>query len=58
VFIDSATNHAFLKCNNFSTLSCLVIRKVNISIIYGTTNIFEGFRKAIILLRRSLIKTY
>jgi len=34
------------------------MREVNISIISGTTNIFEGSIKAIILQPRSLIETY
>ena len=37
--IDSATTHTILKSNKF--FSCLVMREVNVSIIYSTTNIFE-----------------
>jgi len=35
-FVDSASTHAFLKSNNIF-FSCLVMRKVNINIGYGTT---------------------
>ena len=31
----------------------LVMRDINVSIIYNTANIFKGFEKAIILLPRS-----
>ena len=48
--IDSATTYTILKSNKF--FSCLIVRDINVSIIYSTTNIFEGFRKTIILLPR------
>jgi len=51
--INSATTHTILKSNKFC--SCLVMRELNISIISSTTNIFEGSKRAIILLPRSLI---
>jgi len=54
--IDRATTHTILKSNTF--FSCLVMREVNVSIIYSTTNIFEASRRATILLPRSLIETY
>jgi len=38
--------------------SSLVMREVNLNIISSTTNIFEGSRRASILLPRSLIETY
>jgi len=34
------------------------MRDINVSIIYSTTNIFEGSRRAIILLPRSWIEIY
>jgi len=49
--IDSATTYTILKSNTF--FSCLVMRDINVSIIYITTYIFEGSRRAIILLPRS-----
>jgi len=54
--IDSATTHTILENNKF--YSCLVIWEVNVSIISSTTNIFEGSRKANILLPKSLTETY
>jgi len=54
--IDSVTTHTILKSNKF--FSCLVMWEVNVSIISSTINIFEGSRRATILLPRSLIKTY
>jgi len=36
------------------SLSCLVMRDINVNIIYIITNIFEGSEKAIILLPRKL----
>jgi len=35
----------------------LIVRDINVSIIYSTTNIFEGSRRAIILLLRYYIET-
>jgi len=49
--IDSATTRTIFKSNKF--FSCLVMQDVNVSIIYSTTNIFEGSRRDIILLPRS-----
>jgi len=49
--IDSATTYTILKSNKF--FSCLIVRDINVSIIYSTTNIFEGSRRAIIFLPRS-----
>jgi len=49
--IDSATTYTILKSINF--FSCLVMRDINVSIIYSTTNICEGSERAIILLPRS-----
>jgi len=54
--IDSATTYIILKSNKF--FSCLVIWDINVSIIYSTTNIFEGSGRVIILLPRSWIETY
>jgi len=54
--IDSATIYTILKSNKF--FSCLIIRDINVSIIYSTTNKFEGSGRTIILLPRSLIETY
>jgi len=54
--INSATTYTILKSNKF--FSCLVMSEVNISIIYSITNIFEGSKRATILLSRSLIETY
>jgi len=54
--IDSATIYTILKSNKF--FSCLIIRDINVSIIYSTTNKFEGYGRAIILLLRSWIETY
>jgi len=54
--INSATTHTILKSNNF--FSCLVMREVNVSIISNTTNIFEGSRRATILVPTTLIETY
>jgi len=54
--IDSTTTYTILKGNNF--FSSLVMWDINVSIIYSTTNIFEGSGKAIILLPRSWIETY
>ena len=54
--IDSATTYTILKSYKF--FSCLIMRDINVSIIYNTTNIFEGSRRAIILLSRSWIETY
>jgi len=48
--IDSATTHTILKSTRF--FSYLVMRGVNVSIIYGTTNTIEGSRRAILLLPR------
>jgi len=48
--IDSVTTHTILKSNKF--FSRLVMREVNVSIIFGTTNIIEGSGRAIILLPR------
>jgi len=41
----------FSRSNTF--FSYLVMRDVNVSIIYNTTNLFEGIGRAIILLPRS-----
>jgi len=49
--IDSAITHIILKSNKI--FSCLVIRDINVNIIYSITNIFEGFRRVIILLSSS-----
>jgi len=49
--IDSATTYTILKSNKF--FSCFIMRDINVSIIYSTTNIFEGPERAIILLLRS-----
>ena len=49
--IDSVITYTILKTNKF--FSCLIMRDINVSIIYSTTNIFEGSRRAIILLPRS-----
>jgi len=49
--IDSATAYTILKNNKF--FSCLIMRDINVSIIYSTTNIFKDSRRAIILLPRS-----
>ena len=54
--IDSTTTYTILKSNKF--FSCLIMRDINVSIIYSTTNIFEDSRRAIILLPRSWIETY
>ena len=35
----------------------MIVRDINVSIIYSTTNIFEGSRRAIILLLRYYIET-
>ena len=37
--IDSATTYTILKSNK--SFSCLIMRDINVSIIYSTTNIFE-----------------
>jgi len=49
--IDSAPTRTILKSNKF--VSCLVMWDINVSIIYSTTNTFEGSGRAIILLPRS-----
>jgi len=49
--IDSGTTYTILKSNKF--FSCLIMRDINVSIIYSTTNLFEDSRRAIILLPRS-----
>jgi len=49
--IDNTTIYTIIKSNKF--FSCLIMRDINVSIIYNTTNIFEGSRRAIILLSRS-----
>jgi len=49
--IDNATTYTILKSNKF--FSSLIMRDINVSIIYSTTNIFEDSRRAIILLPRS-----
>jgi len=49
--IDNATTYTILKSNNF--FSCLVMRDINVSIIYSTTNIFECSERTIILLLTS-----
>jgi len=49
--IDSATTYTILKSNKF--FSCLIMRDINVSIIYSTTNIFKDSRRTIILLPRS-----
>jgi len=49
--IDIAITYTIIKSNKFS--SCLVMRDINISIIYSTKNICEGSERAIILLPRS-----
>ena len=54
--IDNTTIYTIIKSNKF--FSCLIMRDINVSIIYNTTNIFEGSRRAIILLSRSWIETY
>jgi len=54
--IDSATTYTILKSNKF--FFCLIMWDIDVSIIYSTTNIFEDFRRAIILLLRSWIETY
>jgi len=54
--IDSATTYTILKSNKF--FSCLIMRDINVSIIYSTTNIFESSGRTIILLPRSWIETY
>jgi len=41
--IDSATTYTILKSNTF--LSCLIMRDINVSIIYSTTNIFEDCKE-------------
>jgi len=51
----SATTHTILKSNNIF-LSCLAMRKVNINIIYGITNIFEASKRVSVLLSRTLLK--
>ena len=54
--MDNATTHTIIKSNKF--VSCLEMREVNVSIVYSTTNIFKGSRRATILLPRGLIETY
>ena len=54
--IDSATTYTILKSNKI--FSCLIMRNINVNIIYSTTNIFEDSRRAIILLPKSWIETY
>ena len=54
--LDSATTYTILKSNKF--FSCLIMRDINVSIIYSTANIFEGSGRAIIFLPRSWIETY
>jgi len=54
--INSVITYTILKSNKI--FSCLVMRDINVSIIYSTTNIFEGSGRAIILLLRSWIETY
>ena len=49
--IASATTYIILKSNKF--FSCLIMRDINVSIIYSTINIFKDSRRAIILLPRS-----
>jgi len=49
--IDGTTTYTILKSNKF--FSCLVMRDINVSIIYITKNIFECSERAIILLSRS-----
>jgi len=49
--IDSATTYTILKSNKF--FFCLIMRDIKVSIIYITTNIFEGSGRAIILLPKS-----
>jgi len=49
--IDSATTYTILKSNKF--FSCLIMRDINVSIIYSSTTIFEGSGRAIIFLPRS-----
>ena len=46
--IDSATTYTILESNKF--FSCLITIDINVSIIYSTTNIFEGSRRTIVLL--------
>jgi len=45
-----ATTHIILKSNKF--VYCLVMWEANVSIISDTTNIIEGYGRAIILLPR------
>jgi len=54
--IDSATTYTILKSNKF--FSYLIMRDINVSIIYSTTNIIEDSRRAIILQPRSWLETY
>jgi len=50
VSYDSATTHTIFKNNKL--FSYLVIWEVNVSTIFGTTNIIEGSRRATVLLPR------
>jgi len=43
--IDSATTYTILKSNKF--FSCLIMRDINVSIIYSTTNIFQIYLKTL-----------